>query len=178
MTEPNNEMMWAITDAAKYLGVTERTLRKWDDTYRLPAIKTAGGHRRWTKRQLDEFLDSTRNGKLFMPIEIIGVDKARTSKPNPLTGRYSVSLTLNTVPSSEWHVTFRQSPGINGQIAISGNIMTIGNTTFEDVLKSLPLFKEAVERANIKMDELSSEFRKHEEKIAWFESVLEEELRK
>jgi excisionase family DNA binding protein len=37
----------SISKAAKILGVSEITLRRWDEAGRLVAIKTAGGHRRY-----------------------------------------------------------------------------------------------------------------------------------
>jgi excisionase family DNA binding protein len=37
----------SISKAAKILGVSEITLRRWDETGRLVAIKTEGGHRRY-----------------------------------------------------------------------------------------------------------------------------------
>ena len=43
---PMNNMV-SISKAAKILGVSEITLRRWDEDGRLVAIKTEGGHRRY-----------------------------------------------------------------------------------------------------------------------------------
>lgn len=45
-----------ITQAATYLNVSNRTMRDWDKSGKLSSIKTAGGHRRYRKEDLDEFL--------------------------------------------------------------------------------------------------------------------------
>ena len=43
----NMERLVAISKAAQALGVSEITLRRWDEEGRLVAIKTKGGHRRY-----------------------------------------------------------------------------------------------------------------------------------
>ena len=45
-----------LGQAAKYLGVAQSTIRKWSDVGRLPAFYTPGGHRRYRRGDLDEFL--------------------------------------------------------------------------------------------------------------------------
>jgi excisionase family DNA binding protein len=49
-----------IGKAAEYIHVSEDTLRLWDKTGKLKAIKTAGGHRRYNIKQLDEFLGKNK----------------------------------------------------------------------------------------------------------------------
>jgi excisionase family DNA binding protein len=49
-----------LGQAAKYVGVAERTLRKWADEGRLPAFSTPGGHRRFRLTDLDAFLHDAR----------------------------------------------------------------------------------------------------------------------
>jgi len=51
-----------LGQAAKYLGVAQSTLRKWCDARRVPAFTTPGGHRRFRKSDLDEFVDQSRLG--------------------------------------------------------------------------------------------------------------------
>jgi excisionase family DNA binding protein len=41
------EKLVSISKAARLLGVSETTLRRWDKEGRLPSIKTEGGHRRY-----------------------------------------------------------------------------------------------------------------------------------
>jgi len=45
-----------ITEAAAMLGVSDRTLQRWDDNGSFPAEKTAGGHRRYDLAKIHAFL--------------------------------------------------------------------------------------------------------------------------
>ncbi len=51
-----------LGQAARYLGVAQSTIRKWSDSGRLPAFYTPGGHRRFRKGDLDQFLGESRGG--------------------------------------------------------------------------------------------------------------------
>jgi len=52
-----------LGQAAKYLGVAQSTMRKWSDVGRVSAFYTPGGHRRYRRSDLDQFLDrSGRSG--------------------------------------------------------------------------------------------------------------------
>ena len=54
---PVNEQDWlTLGRAANYLGMAQSTIRKWSDTGRLPAFYTPGGHRRYRRADLDEFI--------------------------------------------------------------------------------------------------------------------------
>lgn len=53
--------MLSITDAAAYLKVSDDTLRLWDKDGKLKPYRTPGGHRRYTKEQLDEFMKLNNN---------------------------------------------------------------------------------------------------------------------
>jgi excisionase family DNA binding protein len=46
--------------AARHLGVSLSTIRRWSDAGHLPGYRTPGGQRRFTVEQLDRFLDSLR----------------------------------------------------------------------------------------------------------------------
>ena len=46
-----------LGQAAKYLGVAHSTMRKWSDQGRVAAFYTPGGHRRYKRMDLDQFLD-------------------------------------------------------------------------------------------------------------------------
>jgi excisionase family DNA binding protein len=50
-----------LGQAAKYLGVAQSTMRKWSDVGRVSAFYTPGGHRRYRRSDLDQFLD--RSGR-------------------------------------------------------------------------------------------------------------------
>ena len=45
-----------IKEAAKYLRVSQDTLRKWDKANKLKPLKTPGGHRKYDIDVLDNFL--------------------------------------------------------------------------------------------------------------------------
>jgi excisionase family DNA binding protein len=51
-----------LGQAARYLGVAQSTLRKWCDARRVPAFTTPGGHRRFRKSDIDEFVSQSRLG--------------------------------------------------------------------------------------------------------------------
>jgi excisionase family DNA binding protein len=54
-----------LGQAAKYLGVAQSTMRKWSDLGRVSAFYTPGGHRRYRRSDLDQFLD--RSGPAAPP---------------------------------------------------------------------------------------------------------------
>src|SRR3712207_8401049 len=60
-----------LGQAAKYLGVAQSTIRKWSDSGRLPAFYTPGGHRRFRRGDLDQFLGSSRGGGRTRPLVLV-----------------------------------------------------------------------------------------------------------
>ena len=55
---PSGEPDWlTLGQAARYLGVAQSTIRKWSDQGRVPAFYTPGGHRRYRRGDLDNFLE-------------------------------------------------------------------------------------------------------------------------
>jgi excisionase family DNA binding protein len=61
--QPSEQSEWlTLGQAARYLGVAQSTLRKWCDASRVPAFTTPGGHRRFRRSDLDEFLERSRPG--------------------------------------------------------------------------------------------------------------------
>ncbi len=66
-----------LGQAARYLGVAQSTIRKWSDSGRLPAFYTPGGHRRFRRGDLDQFLGSSRgSGGRPRPVILIVDDDA------------------------------------------------------------------------------------------------------
>ncbi len=51
-----NELI-TTNQAAEYLGVTPKTLRRWESEGKIKAIRTLGGHRRFYKSDLDQLLN-------------------------------------------------------------------------------------------------------------------------
>jgi excisionase family DNA binding protein len=62
---PTQDEWLTLGQAAKYLGVAQSTMRKWSDSGRVSAFYTPGGHRRYRRSELDQFLD--RSGKSTTP---------------------------------------------------------------------------------------------------------------
>ena len=51
-------VVWmTVSEAARYLGVSEPTLRKWTDEGMVSAFRTPGGHRRYREEELIRFRD-------------------------------------------------------------------------------------------------------------------------
>jgi excisionase family DNA binding protein len=50
-----------ISEASQLLGVSEATLRQWTDEGNLKAFVTPGGHRRYSREELKEFMNSREN---------------------------------------------------------------------------------------------------------------------
>jgi excisionase family DNA binding protein len=48
----------STSEAARHLGVSLSTVRRWSDAGHLRGYRTPGGQRRFTIEQLDEFLES------------------------------------------------------------------------------------------------------------------------
>jgi excisionase family DNA binding protein len=60
---PPSDPDWlTLGQAARYLGVAQSTMRKWSDQGRVPAFYTPGGHRRYRRLDLDNFLNRSGPG--------------------------------------------------------------------------------------------------------------------
>jgi len=53
----NNKDMIAIGEVAELLGVSQDTLRRWDKNGRLPSVKSSGGHRLYSRFQIELYLN-------------------------------------------------------------------------------------------------------------------------
>jgi len=56
-----NSNLLTISESAKYLNVSEKTLRNWDKLGKLKSFKTTGGHRRYQQEDLETFIGITNN---------------------------------------------------------------------------------------------------------------------
>jgi excisionase family DNA binding protein len=76
---PASEPDWlTLGQAAKFLGVAQSTIRKWSDSGRVPAFYTPGGHRRYRRRDLEQFLESSGpGGREAGPVVLIVDDDTR-----------------------------------------------------------------------------------------------------
>jgi excisionase family DNA binding protein len=77
---PPSDPEWlTLGQAAKYLGVAQSTIRKWSDHGRVPAFYTPGGHRRYKRGDLDNFLNRSGpgGGEQHGPLVLIVDDDER-----------------------------------------------------------------------------------------------------
>ena len=63
---PRNDqrLVFTSSQAARYLGVSLATIRRWTDAGHISCYRTPGGQRRFAREQLDAFVTSMyRNGQ-------------------------------------------------------------------------------------------------------------------
>jgi excisionase family DNA binding protein len=63
-TLPRNErrLVFTSSQAARYLGVSLATIRRWTDAGHISCYRTPGGQRRFDREQLDVFIASMQRG--------------------------------------------------------------------------------------------------------------------
>ncbi|HEY2571150.1 MAG TPA: helix-turn-helix domain-containing protein [Solirubrobacteraceae bacterium] len=54
----NRHLDFTSSQAARYLGVSLATVRRWTDAGYVSCYRTPGGQRRFAREQLDEFMNS------------------------------------------------------------------------------------------------------------------------
>jgi excisionase family DNA binding protein len=58
-TAPNErQLVFTSSQAARYLGVSLATIRRWTDAGHIGCYRTPGGQRRFSRAQLDDFIAS------------------------------------------------------------------------------------------------------------------------
>jgi excisionase family DNA binding protein len=80
-------MLLSISEAAKLLGVCDNTLRDWDESGKFRAVRTEGGHRRYSLEQIREYLEENQKVET-KPEEIAEVDKFVVKWKHMLTDVY------------------------------------------------------------------------------------------
>lgn len=78
----------SISEAAKYLGVSKDTLRRWEKKGKLTSRRTIGRHRRYSKKQLENILRQ--------PIEQVFEKKTQTITKTPHTSYASKTPTTTS----------------------------------------------------------------------------------
>jgi len=61
--DPGTQLAFTSSEAARYLGVSLATVRRWSNAGHLPGSRTPGGQRRFSRTQLDQFLASLDSGR-------------------------------------------------------------------------------------------------------------------
>jgi excisionase family DNA binding protein len=54
----DRQLVFTSSQAARYLGVSLATIRRWTDARHISCYRTPGGQRRFTRAQLDDFITS------------------------------------------------------------------------------------------------------------------------
>jgi excisionase family DNA binding protein len=54
-------LVFTSSEAARYLGVSLATIRRWTDAGHISCYRTPGGQRRFSRTQLDEFVASMQD---------------------------------------------------------------------------------------------------------------------
>jgi excisionase family DNA binding protein len=54
----NRQLVFTSSQAARYLGVSLATIRRWTDAGHVSCYRTPGGQRRFSRDQLDRFITS------------------------------------------------------------------------------------------------------------------------
>jgi excisionase family DNA binding protein len=62
MTAKTHRLGLTTSEAARHLGVSLSTIRRWSDMGYLRGYRTPGGQRRFSVEQLDEFIDGLQSG--------------------------------------------------------------------------------------------------------------------
>jgi excisionase family DNA binding protein len=62
MTTRASRLGLTTSEAARHLGVSLSTIRRWSDLGYLRGYRTPGGQRRFSIAQLDEFIDGLQSG--------------------------------------------------------------------------------------------------------------------
>jgi len=57
---PSPVLGLTVSQAARHLGVSISTVRRWSDSGALRGYRTPGGQRRFTQEELDQFVASLR----------------------------------------------------------------------------------------------------------------------
>jgi excisionase family DNA binding protein len=60
-TSDDRQLVFTSSQAARYLGVSLATIRRWTDAGHIACYRTPGGQRRFSKDQLDGFIVSLQS---------------------------------------------------------------------------------------------------------------------
>jgi excisionase family DNA binding protein len=126
----NNNLV-PISEAAKYLGVNVMTLRRWDASGKLPALKSPGGHRYYHRDTLERY-----NAELFRLAQIWASSEVAPNLPSTdysdITDRFRSRL-------DRMANLINQNPETSGAASLVTAIAgEIGNNSFDHNLGNWP----------------------------------------
>ena len=80
---PSNtrQLVFTSSQAARYLGVSLATIRRWTDSGHISCYRTPGGQRRFARDQLDDFITSMHREGPAARAAQAGESAAHTSVP-------------------------------------------------------------------------------------------------
>jgi excisionase family DNA binding protein len=58
LRSPSDRLIFTSSEAARYIGVSLATIRRWTDAGHIHCYRTPGGQRRFSRTQLDDFMVS------------------------------------------------------------------------------------------------------------------------
>jgi excisionase family DNA binding protein len=79
--QPRNErqLVFTSSQAARYLGVSLATVRRWTDAGHIGCYRTPGGQRRFSRAQLDEFIASMQRTSHSSEAAVVEHSSARVA---------------------------------------------------------------------------------------------------
>jgi excisionase family DNA binding protein len=75
----NRQLVFTSSQAARYLGVSLATIRRWTDAGHISCYRTPGGQRRFSRDQLDRFITSLQRNSTSPGAEIASPHSARVA---------------------------------------------------------------------------------------------------
>jgi excisionase family DNA binding protein len=75
----DRQLVFTSSQAARYLGVSLATIRRWTDAGHVSCYRTPGGQRRFSRDQLDRFINSLHRDGATVRSEIDRQHSARVA---------------------------------------------------------------------------------------------------
>ena len=77
--EEDQQLVFTSSQAALYLGVSLATIRRWTDAGHISCYRTPGGQRRFSRDQLEGFIDSMHRGAPAHEAQVVQHAPARVA---------------------------------------------------------------------------------------------------
>lgn len=95
-TLPEMETWLTLAQAARHLNVHPTTLRRWADAGEIPVMRTPGGHRRFSTRDLQQFSDERRRLRSVAALEQVWAQQALSQTRREIVQRPDQSWLART----------------------------------------------------------------------------------